>query len=138
MGSGYLPVAPGTAGSILAVCLFYFLESMGRTVLWMVLAFLVPLSLWGASAGRREWGKDPSRVNIDEVLGCWIACLGVCEEWGITGLLIAFIVFRILDIIKPWPVIYFDRIDSAAGIVLDDAAAGLITMLILLIAGVFL
>ena len=81
------------------------------------------------------WGKDPSRVVADEFAGCWIACMGAPEVWGISGFAAAFVLFRVFDIFKPWPVSLFDRMESAEGILLDDIAAGIISAVVLLAAG---
>ncbi|MCK4807939.1 MAG: phosphatidylglycerophosphatase A, partial [Candidatus Aegiribacteria sp.] len=87
-------------------------------------------------AGRKKWGEDPSKVVIDEFVGCWISCLAVPSGWGIVGIAVAFVLFRIFDIFKPWPVSFFDRMKSAAGILLDDVAAGIMAALVILLGSV--
>jgi phosphatidylglycerophosphatase A len=127
LGTGYSPKGPGTAGSILAVVFFYY-SPFDR---FLILPFLMALAWAGCEAGRRMWGHDPSRVTIDEVAGCWIACLAVPVSWGVPGLAAAFLLFRVFDIVKPWPVSRFDRIDSGLGILLDDVAAGLMAAVLI-------
>jgi phosphatidylglycerophosphatase A len=127
-GTGYAPIAPGTAGSLVAALLF--LLSRSSLPWWLPLALLAPvtaLAYWGCYVGFRLWGDDPSRVNADEFAGCWLACLAVPCSWGAAGICAAFLLFRLFDIIKPWPVSIFDRMKTPAGILLDDLAAGLLT-----------
>ena len=131
-GVGYIPIAPGTAGSLVSAGLFLALRQ--TTVINIVLCgcFLI-LGYWGCSAGRNKWGGDPSKVVIDEFAGCWIACIAAPAGWGIIGIAAAFVLFRIFDIFKPWPVSVFDRMKSAAGILLDDVAAGIMAALVILL-----
>ena len=134
-GPGYIPIAPGTAGSMVSAGLFLALRQ--TTVINSVLcACFLLLGYWGCSAGRKKWGGDPSEVVIDEFAGCWIACMAVPAGWGIIGIAAAFVLFRIFDIIKPWPVSFFDRMKSAAGILLDDVAAGIMAALVILLGSV--
>jgi len=124
-GAGYVPVAPGTAGSLVSAGVFLFVRHTA-VLPWILFVCFLVLGYWGCSAGRKKWGEDPSKVVVDEFAGCWLACLAVPQEWGIAGIAAAFLLFRIFDIFKPWPVSVFDRMKSAAGILLDDIAAGAI------------
>lgn len=128
-GAGYSPVAPGTAGSLVAAGLYIILKPDGFLP-WILLALFLLLGYWGSYAGRKRWGGDPKKVVIDEFAGCWISSLAVPSEWGATGVFAAFVLFRIFDIFKPWPVSFFDRMNSAAGILLDDVAAGIMAALV--------
>jgi len=87
--------------------------------------------MWGCKEGYRLWGDDPSRVNVDEFAGCWIACLAVPSSWGVPGIASALVIFRLFDILKPWPVSYFDRMKTPAGILLDDVAAGILSAILI-------
>lgn len=129
--TGYFPLGPGTVGSVVACVLFYFCPVHLRLPL---LPVVVLLAWAGCEAGRHLWGDDPARVTIDEVAGCWIACLAAPIEWGLWGLFAAFVLFRVFDIAKPWPVCVLDRIKSGMGILLDDIAAGLIAAAVLFTA----
>lgn len=128
IGTGFFPVAPGTVGSILAALVFV-LFGRGRPLL---LVPIIALAWVGCHFGRRLWGKDPSRVNIDEFAGCWIACMASPAGWGLYGIALALALFRVMDIAKPWPVSLLDRIDSPFGILADDIAAGLLSAAILI------
>jgi len=136
-GTGYIPIAPGTAGSLLSAGLYFLLQPAGL-IPWALCGVFLVLGFWGSYAGRDKWGGDPSQIVIDEFAGCWIACLAVPSNWGIAGVAAAFILFRIFDIFKPWPVSVFDRMSSAAGILLDDVAAGIMAAVVLLAGDYFL
>ncbi len=128
LGSGYSPLAPGTVGSIVAAVVYWAVRStFPPWVAHLLIIPIIPLALWGCSVGFRLWGDDPSRVNVDEFAGCWIACMAVPAAWGITGIAASLAVFRLFDILKPWPVSLFDRMKTPAGILLDDLAAGLMS-----------
>ncbi|MCK4506666.1 MAG: phosphatidylglycerophosphatase A [Candidatus Aegiribacteria sp.] len=131
-GAGYFPVAPGTAGSLISVIVFLLIPA-GNSLHLLILAVILPVGYWSGSIGQKLWGNDPSRVVIDEFAGCWIACLAVPCSWGIIGIAVAFILFRVFDILKPWPVSVFDRMKSPAGILLDDVAAGVLSAIIIFI-----
>jgi len=134
-GAGYIPVAPGTAGSLVSAGLFLALRQTVVVNIVLCVCFLL-LGYWGCRAGRNKWGEDPQKVVIDEFVGCWISCMAVPAAWGIAGIAAAFVLFRIFDIFKPWPVSVFDRMKSAAGILLDDVAAGIMAALVLLLGSV--
>ncbi len=136
-GAGYCPVAPGTAGSLIAAGLFLLLRH-AAALIWVLCPIFILLGYWGSRVGREKWGGDPSRVVIDEFAGCWIACLAVPYDWGFAGIAAAFVLFRIFDIFKPWPVSFFDRMKSASGILLDDVAAGIMAAMVIRIGSIFL
>lgn len=123
-GSGFFPIAPGTAASLLAVVLgagLLFLSPFALPVAVLVAAFG---GLWviGAAGG----GDDPSWVVIDEFAGQWIALLPLARPTP-AGLAAAFLLFRFLDIVKPGPIAWADRQHGAAAVMADDLVAGAIT-----------
>ena len=140
-GCGYWPWGPGTAGSIAAVLIaaliHFYLGSSGRIALVILIAvFLLP-GIWASTrTARLLKRKDPGSVVIDEVLGQWLTLLGATVlNWK--AFLAGFILFRIFDIWKPWPVRDFEKLPEGAGIVADDLAAGIYGALILYIGGTF-
>jgi phosphatidylglycerophosphatase A len=138
-GTGYSPLAPGTAGSILSAAVFTAIAFLPGSPSWLrpaIGVLLVPAAFAGSARGERLWGHDPSRVTIDEVLGCWIACL--LAPWSPAWTLAALALFRFFDILKPWPVCRLDRMGGPAGIVLDDVAAGILAGALALAGGVLL
>ena len=138
-GTGFSPVAPGTVGSLVALAIYHLCFGNGHDggiLRWLALLVIVPLAMAGCAAGRAAWGKDPGRVNVDEFAGAWVAFCMTRPSWGLAGLGAAFLLFRLLDILKPWPVNRLDRLNTSLGILLDDVAAGLMTGLGMLTAGV--
>lgn len=139
-GCGYAPVAPGTVGSLAAIVIAYLLVRFAglqpRDLMVLGIVLIAP-SIWAAEVVRREMGtEDPGIVVADEVVGQWITLGGIThltwKTWAAS-----FILFRLLDIWKPPPARQFDRINTGAGIVLDDVAAGLYGALVLYAAGVW-
>jgi phosphatidylglycerophosphatase A len=128
LGSGYAPVAPGTAGSILALLVFWFLPL--QTMIWIGILVLVTITgIWAANYIEFEHGKDPGLVVIDEVVGQWIALLFLPHTIKI--FLVSFFIFRILDIIKPFPAGRSQKLSGGMGIMLDDIIAGVYTNIIM-------
>jgi phosphatidylglycerophosphatase A len=95
------------------------------------------VAFWSSTRTARILGKkDPGVVVVDEVLGQWVTLLGAASlTW--VNFLAGFILFRIFDIWKPWPIRKLERLPEGYGIVCDDLAAGLYGALILYIDGVF-
>jgi len=129
LGLGKIPWAPGTWGSGVGILLAW---ATGGWPLEARLALLIGLTLFGVwSAGeiaRRYREKDPSWVIIDEVAGAYLAALAARTG---SGILAAFLLFRLLDILKPWPVKVFERLPGGWGIMADDLAAGALSYLAL-------
>ncbi|MBM3890485.1 MAG: phosphatidylglycerophosphatase A [Verrucomicrobia bacterium] len=123
-GSGYLPIAPGTWGSIVGVGLFFALWKLNWLLPGTVVALLV--SVVAGGVGERHFGrKDPSQVVIDEVACFPLAMLGlpVTPAW-LAG---AFVLYRFFDVIKPPPANWSQRLPGGWGITADDVFAGLYT-----------
>lgn len=139
-GCGYFPWGPGTVGSAaalaIAIVLHIYAGSAHLTYLLLTVVFLGP-AIWASSRTALLVGrKDPGLVVVDEVLGQWVTLLGATAfVWK--SFLAAFILFRLFDIWKPWPVRRLERLPAGVGIVADDLAAGLYGALILYIGGTF-
>lgn len=132
-GIGHVPAAPGTAGSLAAIAAGAALLAWHPAALWAG-AVLAVLGGLGAIVVARVSG-DPAWVVIDEVAGQWIAMLPLPRpSWA--GLLAAFALFRLFDIVKPGPVGWADRQPGAFGIMADDVVAGILAALLLLAAQV--
>ncbi len=123
-GVGFAPRAPGTAGSAAAV-LVGALMMLGPVWLLPAGAAVATLGGWFA-VGRAvpDRDADPGWVVIDEVAGQWIAMLGLGGVLSWPGLVVAFVLFRLLDIAKPGPIGWADRQGGAFGIMADDVLAG--------------
>lgn len=133
-GCGYFPVGPGTAGSAAAALIavgLHFGLGWNRPVLAGLIAVLLWPAIWSATATARYVGRvDPGLVVVDEVLGQWLTLLGASIR-GWQTVLAAFLLFRLFDIWKPWPVRNFEKLSEGLGIVADDLAAGVYGALIL-------
>lgn len=128
---GYVPVAPGTAGSALALVLLWVVRLTGSALVEVALvAVLVVAGIWGAGVAERTLGRtDPGVVVIDEVVGMLITLLLL--PLSVAGVCIGFVVFRLLDIMKPWPARRLEALPGGFGIMADDAMAGLYGYLIM-------
>lgn len=134
-GSGRFPVAPGTAGSTVAVALgaamlHWFPPALPLAALAAYLG-----GLWAVKAAQAE--HDPGWVVIDEFAGQWIAMLplaGAAAGPGPLGLLAAFVLFRLLDIVKPGPIKLAELQGGARGVMDDDVVAGAVAALLLWMA----
>lgn len=128
--AGLSPIAPGTCGSFVAILLapYIFMPfSLGGRIIALLVLFV--LGTFVSSVAEFELGvEDPGEVVIDEVLGQWITCLPFASlsPWGY---LLAFILFRFFDILKPAPVRMAEKLPSGLGIMADDAVAGVLAML---------
>jgi phosphatidylglycerophosphatase A len=137
---GYVPGAPGTAGSLgaLAVAwvLHQYLNISGAYIGFLGLLLMAP-AIWASGRMAKDTAsKDPQVVVIDEVVGQWIALAGATTLNG-KSWIAAFALFRLFDIWKPPPVRQLERIPGGTGIVLDDAMAGIYAALVLYFAGWF-
>lgn len=136
-GSGYSPVAPGTAGAAVALLAWYGVGAfVGFPVLQIVTSFLVVvffvLGVWAGNVLEKYWGEDPSRVVVDEMVGVWISLLAV-PSYGYFFPLLAFVLFRFFDILKPLGVRSMEKLGRGLGIMMDDVLAGIYGALVILI-----
>ena len=126
-------------GSLAAIAIAAALHTYARagrlTIAALIVTMLGP-AVWSAGVTERTRDqKDPGIVVIDEVLGQWVTLLGAgALSWK--SFLWAFVLFRLFDIWKPWPVRRFEKLPGGAGIVADDIAAGAYGALILYLGGV--
>ncbi|MBI5234192.1 MAG: phosphatidylglycerophosphatase A [Deltaproteobacteria bacterium] len=123
--TGYSPVVPGTVGTFWGVLIWYLIAGLGPLLEITIVLVFILLAMLAASLARKNADtKDPSFVVIDEVAGFLVTSLII--PFTIKNALIAFVLFRIFDVLKPFPVNTMDRLDmKGLGIVLDDIAAGI-------------
>ncbi len=130
-GSGLFPVAPGTAGTLAAIPLYLLLAKLDLTAYLAVTLLLFALGIYLCEVTSRELGgQDHPAIVWDEIVGYLITMIAVPPkiEWLIAG----FMLFRLFDILKPWPIRVLDRrIKGGLGIMLDDVLAGIFAALIL-------
>ncbi len=139
-GSGFLKPASGTWGSLAALFLaFYILINFNPLILFISSITLYIIGIWACQSWLRHDNiqdntQDPAAIVIDEAAGLWLTLALIPyprdEAAAIITLLGGFIMFRLFDILKPWPISYCDKnIKGAHGIMLDDMVAGLFAAL---------
>ena len=139
-GSGLSPIAPGTAGSLVALIPWLLVCGAGPIFYAIFLIATFALGVWACEwAVRKTHVDDPSFVVWDEFVGQWIALLPLVivarSAWWIVA---AFILFRLFDIWKPWPVSLADRdVGGGLGVMLDDVIAGAYAAIVVGVALVF-
>ncbi len=133
-GSGLFPLAPGTAGTMAAIPVFLLMAQLNLSIYLLLTVLMFGLGVYLCSETSRELeGDDHPAIVWDEIVGFCITMIAVPAklEWVIAG----FLLFRLFDIIKPWPIRVLDRsIKGGLGIMLDDVLAGIFAALILQLA----
>ncbi|MFP1951180.1 phosphatidylglycerophosphatase A [Lonsdalea quercina] len=136
LGSGLSPWMPGTAGSLAAIPLWYLMILLP----WQLYSLLVMLSIgigvYLCQRTAKDMGvHDHGSIVWDEFVGMWITLMAVPSmHWGwvVTG----FVLFRLLDIWKPWPIRWFDRnVHGGMGIIVDDVIAGVVAAALIYLLG---
>lgn len=127
--SGYAPFATGTAGSAIGIA-FFFIPDFSN-VYTLIPSTVILFIIGGLAAGKMEkvYGQDPGIVTVDEIVGMWLSLWFI--PFSYLNLALAFILFRILDILKPYPAGEFDKRSGGWNIMLDDVIAGLYTNIII-------
>ncbi len=123
--SGFLPLAPGTWGSVVGVGLYWLVRYLPTPAyIAMVVAFIV-FAIWVSTQAQAIFEEtDPQKVVIDEIAGILVTMAFHPPVWQVA--VIGFILFRLFDITKPWPVCWFERrFHDGRGVVLDDVFAGI-------------
>ena len=124
--AGYAPLAPGTAGSLIGLLLVRFafasIYKSSPAGFLMLFGVVFTLACCVANCAERIFAeRDSSSIVLDEILGMIATMFGNPASW--TWLIAGFTLFRLFDIIKPWPASWFDRMQGGVGIMLDDLAA---------------
>lgn len=143
LGTGFVPIAPGTAGAFLALLIWiglYYILSPFALLIANIALILISLfvGIWTDNVMEKYWGADPRAVVIDEFFGTWIATLAATflkePVSAIVYATIGFILFRLIDITKPLGCKWIDKnIHGGLGCMLDDALAGVYALLITLL-----
>ena len=134
-GSGLAPVAPGTFGSLVGLAIALAMAPLGLAWNLVAVAVTVGVGIWICGESARRLGvHDHPAIVWDEVAGMMITMLAVPDAWW--GAPLAFVLFRLFDIAKPWPIREIDHgLGGGMGIMLDDVLAGLFAALGLTIVG---
>jgi phosphatidylglycerophosphatase A len=131
-GTGYSPVAPGTAGSALAAALIYLFAGFWAPLPALAISILTYfLGVACCSLAEKEWGHDNGRMVIDEIAGMFLA-MSFCEV-ELKTLAAAFFIFRFFDIVKPPPASNAERLPSGWGVMTDDMVAGAYAAILMMV-----
>jgi phosphatidylglycerophosphatase A len=118
-----VPIAPGTAGTLGAIPLYLALVRLPFAAYAVATLALLAIAIPAADRAGRYWGvADASPIVVDEVVGYLVTMALVPFSWQATAA--GFVLFRVLDVTKPWPASAFDRVKNGFGVVMDDVAAG--------------
>lgn len=130
-GAGCSPFAPGTMGTLLAVGVYLPLSLLPLPVYGLMLAVIVVLGIWLCGRAARDLGvHDHPGIVWDEIAGYLLTMLAAPTGW--IWVLFGFVLFRLFDIWKPWPINWLDRrVAGGLGIMLDDLVAGVFAALVL-------
>jgi len=126
--SGFMPKAPGTYGSAVAL-LFYLIPGFENpTFLLTIITFFTIVGVGIGTKFESIYGKDPKQCTIDEMVGMWISLLFIPKK--IWFILLAFVIWRVFDIYKPFPVNVAEKLNGGIGIMLDDIVAAIYTLIV--------
>jgi phosphatidylglycerophosphatase A len=122
---GYFPIAPGTAGSAAGLVVYLLVRWTRSPILEAgLIAVVAAVGTWAATHAERYFGGiDPGPVVIDEVLGMLVTLAFIPVGWS--GALAGFVIFRVFDVIKPYPANRLEKLHGGFGIMADDAMAGI-------------
>lgn len=128
-GIGYIGKGGGTVAAIAAALLWYCLQlNIGQQIILVIVTMI--LGVWAGNVVEKDWGKDSSKVVIDEVIGLFIAMLFIPAN-SIPLLIIGLILFRFFDIAKPLGVRRMEHLKGGWGVMMDDVLAGVYANIIL-------
>ena len=130
LGSGFFPVAPATAGSLLALAIYWWTPLTGDSpaLLFLIGAGFL-LGIWATGKMSTDANPVPKQAVWDEFIGMWATCILLPKT--LPWMAAAFICFRVLDIWKPWPIRRLERLHGGLGIMTDDLLAGILGAVIL-------
>jgi phosphatidylglycerophosphatase A len=126
--TGFIPFASGTFGSI-AGLVIYYIPGFDKPV--VIISAIVLFTIYGIYLGakfEKVYGKDPAQCTIDEVVGMWISLLFLPKRIIIS--LTAFLIWRVMDILKPFPARQSEKLPGGLGIMIDDVIAGIYSLII--------
>ena len=129
-GAGYSPIAPGTAGSAVALLILWLVPFSTAGLIVFFLAVTV-LGTWAAHVAEAAVGtKDPGAIVIDEVAGMTLSVLTL--PLTVPVLLAGFVLFRVFDVVKPFPAGRLQSLTGGVGVMIDDLVAGLYALIVLI------
>ena len=130
LGAGYTPIAPGTAGTLVAIPIYYFLSFIPFPLYELTILTFFFFSSWIAERAQGYWQKrDDRRIVIDEMMGYFLTMLWVPRTF--VFIVLGFFLFRLFDVVKPPPIRLLEKARGGYGVVLDDVIAGVYANVIL-------
>ncbi|TXH68603.1 MAG: phosphatidylglycerophosphatase A [Thiothrix sp.] len=137
-GSGLSPVAPGTVGTLAAIPLYLILSLFPSWFYLLMVFFAFIVGIWICGESAKQLGEhDYGGIVWDEFVGFWITMIAAPS--GLLWVIAGFIIFRIFDIWKPWPIYVADhKIHGGLGIMLDDVLAGIYSLMVMQVLAFFL
>jgi len=128
LGSGAAPRAPGTFGTVAAVLIYLVLPPMSVAVYLLFLTLTFAVGVWLCGRTAADIGvHDHGGIVWDEFVGLWLTLF--LAPPGMTWVLLGFLLFRVFDIVKPWPIAWCDKhVEGGLGIMIDDVLAGLMAL----------
>jgi phosphatidylglycerophosphatase A len=133
-GAGFSPKAPGTAGALVGVLIYLLIEALHAGAYYPhAIIFLFIVGIWASSRVERLWGHDAQRIVIDEVVGQMITFGIAAGRYQLSAFYIAlgFGLFRLFDIVKPFPIRRLEKFRGGLGVMADDVGAGLLALAVL-------
>ena len=126
--TGYIPIASGTFGSLVAIAIYIIPGFERLEIIIPAIILLFSYGLFVSSKFEKIFGKDPSQCTVDEVVGTWISLIALPKTLLI--ITAAFLIWRALDIIKPFPAKTSEKLPGGIGIMIDDVISGFYTLVI--------
>ena len=133
-GSGLLPIMPGTYATIVAIPIFLVLQSMGWVIYAIATVLITLFGVWLSEKVSKDIGiHDYPGMNFDEIVGYLVTMFLAPKGW--IWILLGFGLFRLFDILKPWPINWVDKnVKGGVGVILDDVMAGILSFIVIQIA----
>jgi phosphatidylglycerophosphatase A len=130
-GSGLAPTAPGTVGTLVGIPFFFLMASLSLGSYLVLTLLLFLFGVWVCDQSSKMLGvHDHGGIVWDEIVGYLVTMIAAPSGWGWVAM--GFILFRIFDIFKPWPISYLDKhVSGGMGIMIDDVLAGIYALLVL-------
>ena len=131
--TGFFPFAPATFATLVFLLIYRLVPGGDWIATWTIFIPTLVLSVPASSRMEKTHGKDPRCVVIDEVVGIQVVLVSATPTWW--GVIAAFVLFRIFDVWKPYPIDRLQSLPGGWGIVADDVLAGLYSRVVLMLAG---
>ena len=134
LGAGFIPKAPGTAGAIEGVLLYLLMEKLQLAAYFPhAIIFFLILGTWSAYRVELFWGEDSQRIVVDEIAGQMIVFGLAAGRYPLSAfdVVTGFVLFRLFDIVKPFPLRRLEKFKWGVGVMADDVGAGIYALLVL-------